>query len=368
MRNFLFLRASRNGEDVTELYDTYWKDFDEKSEPGAGAKGVKFWKKEERQGRLKNSRLDLLLYYYVGLRKREDLKVAHVFEEFKDWWEAESRNTNEELARLTKLARYFETCVAPDQKTRFGLFCRRMKLLDTATQTPLVFHLLEHHSSDDVDFITAITDIESYFIRRFVCGKTTKNYNRIFLSRLLAEMVREEKYDAVALRQKLLALEGDSQVWPSNQEFETAWSHRQLYQGQSTQKVRAILEALEFDMRTSKQEFMPELDSLSVEHVLPQKWKPEDYPLTVDNAETRESRKRLMHSIGNLTLVTSGFNSSLSNEPFRIKRPEITANSSLMLNAYFQQFKDADQWNEDSIVARAETLFPRAVKIWPHPN
>jgi len=58
------------------------------------------------------------------LRKRDDLKVAHVFEEFKDWWESESRDTNKELEHLTKLARYFGTCVAPDQKTRFGLFCR----------------------------------------------------------------------------------------------------------------------------------------------------------------------------------------------------------------------------------------------------
>lgn len=181
-------------------------------------------------------------------------------------------------------------------------------------------------------------------------------------------MVSEGEYDAAALRRKLLSLEGDSQVWPSNQEFETAWSHRQLYQGQSTQKVRAILEALEFSLRTSKQEFMPELDSLSVEHVLPQKWKLEDHPLTVDNAETREARRHLIHSIGNLTLVTPGFNSSLSNEPFRIKRPEIAANSSLMLNAYFQQFNDADPWNENSMIARAKTLFPLALKIWPRPN
>ena len=91
IRNFLFLRATRNGENVDSLYENYWREFDEKTDPGSGAKGAKFWKAEERQGRLKNSRLDLLLYHYVGLRKREDLKVAHVFEEFKGWWESEAR-------------------------------------------------------------------------------------------------------------------------------------------------------------------------------------------------------------------------------------------------------------------------------------
>ena len=86
VRNFLFLRASRNGENVDDLYDNYWRQFDEKVDAKEGAKGTKFWKVEQRQGRLKNSRLDLLLYHYVSLRKHEDLKVSHVFEEFKDWW------------------------------------------------------------------------------------------------------------------------------------------------------------------------------------------------------------------------------------------------------------------------------------------
>ena len=75
----------------------------------------------------------------------------------------------------------------------------------------------------------------------------------------------------------------------------------------------------------------------------------------------------MLHSIGNLTLVTPGFNSALSNESFRIKRPEIAANSSLMLNAYFQKLADGDNWNENAIIARAEVLISCALKMWPHP-
>lgn len=368
IRNFLFLRASRNSEDVDALYEKYWRSFDEKVELGAGAKGAKFWKKDERQGRLKTSRLDLLLYHYVGLRKREALKVAHIFEEFKTWWESEGRNTDAELSRLVGLAQYFEVCISPDQKTRFGLFCRRMKLLDTSTHTPLLFHLLEHHAPDDNEFVAMLNDIESYFVRRFVCGLTTKSYNRIFLDRLLAEMVTECRADSATLRAKLLSLDGDSQRWPDDEAFRSAWSHRQLYEGRSTRKVRAILEALEFSLRTSKQEFLPELDSLSVEHVLPQGWESEKWPLKADTSQVRESRARLLHSIGNLTLVTPGFNSSLSNEAFKDKRPEIAANSSLMLNSYFQQFQNTDSWDDIEIIGRAESLFETARTIWPYPG
>ncbi|UPJ74104.1 DUF262 domain-containing protein [Bradyrhizobium sp. 187] len=366
IRNFIFLRASRNGEDVDALYEDFWRNFDEKADKEGEARGAKFWKIEERQGRLKNSRLDLLLYHYVGFRKRDDLMVGHVFEEFKEWWESGKRDSSRELKRLTDTAKYFETFIKPDQRSHLGRFCRRANLLDTATHTPLVFHLLEHHRPDDPDFIAAISDIESFLVRRFICGLTTKAYNRIFLNRLLAELVDEGKADAATLRSKLLALDGDSQYWPRDDEFAAAWSRRQLYRGSSTRKVRTILEGLEFALRTSKQEFLPDLDDLSVEHILPQKWKLQDYPFP-DTTEAREARSRLLHCMGNLTLVTRGFNASLSNEAFRIKRPEIAANSSLMLNSYFQKVADADSWDEKAIIARAESLFPLALKTWPYP-
>jgi hypothetical protein len=369
IRNYVFLRASRAREPVDELYDMYWREFDEKAENIDAGKGTKFWKKEERQGRLKSTRLDLLLYHYMSLRRQMTIKVSHVFEEFKDWWEAEgNRDTARELELLHKISLYFETISAPGQNSRFSLFCRRMKLLDTSTHTPLLFHLLEHKSPSDADFLNAVADLESYFVRRFVCGLTTKSYNRIFGERLLSEMVSEGATEASILRSKLLALDGPSQRWPRDEEFESAWLHRQLYEGSNTRRVRAVLEGLELALRTRNQEFVPELSELTVEHVLPQKWNVPNYPLPNDNPEARAARWRLMHSIGNLTLVTGGFNSALSNEAFCRKRPEIAANSSLMLNAYFQRLRDEDAWDETAILARAGELFSIALRAWPFPS
>lgn len=364
IRNFIFLRASRSTEDVDELYDAHWRSFDEKLEAGTLVKGTKFWKREERQGRFKSIRLDLLFYHYMGLRKHDDVKVAHVFEEFKSWWDSEPRDIKKELERISHLARHFETFIDPGQKTRFDLFCRRMKLLDTATLTPLVFYLLEHHAPEAMDFIEAIRDLESYIVRRFVCGLTTKSYNRLF-QKLLSEMLEEKKTDAASLRAKLLALEGPSQRWPRDDEFRKEWCGRRLYEGKNTRRVRAVLEGLELGLRTFKQEFLPALAPLSVEHVLPQGWQPADYPLPSQTPEAEAARFQLLHSLGNLTLVTQAFNSELSNKAFAVKRPELAANSSLMLNAYFQKLTDQDAWDETKIVARATSLFPIATQVWP---
>lgn len=127
------------------------------------------------------------------------------------------------------------------------------------------------------------------------------------------------------LRKKLHDLDGESQRWPSDPEFRQAWCHRALYTNRAT-KVRALLEALEMSLRSSKQECQQLPAALTVEHVLPQKWDAGHWPIPGTTDEHLATRQRLLHSIGNLTLVTSQFNSSLSNAPLapsgrRSKRP-----------------------------------------------
>ena len=209
-------------------------------------------------------------------------------------------------------------------------------------------------------------DLESYVVRRFICGLTSKGYNRIFTTKLLAELSKEKETSPDALRAKLLDLSGETQNWPSNAEFEQGWCFRAQYKGGNTGKVRAILEALELGKRSSKQELLALPDGLSVEHVMPQKWET-NWPLVTVDAEIVANRKRLLHSIGNLTLVTQNFNSALSNEAFSVKRSEIVTTSLLTLNAYFQKFGDKDFWDEQQITMRAKELFPLALKIWAHP-
>jgi uncharacterized protein with ParB-like and HNH nuclease domain len=181
IRNFLFLRAIRAGEDVDTLYDEYWKPFDEKPDVAAQAKGTPFWRKEERQGRLKSARIDLFMYHYTTLRRVTTLKVAHVFEEFKDWWDVEERQSVVELARIKALSTHFEKIVAPGQKGKFDRFCRRLMLLDTSTATPLLLYFLEHFAPESLEFEQVMLDIDSYLVRRFVCGLTTKSYNKTFM-------------------------------------------------------------------------------------------------------------------------------------------------------------------------------------------
>jgi hypothetical protein len=75
----------------------------------------------------------------------------------------------------------------------------------------------------------------------------------------------------------------------------------------------------------------------------------------------------MMNSVGNLTLLTQGLNSSISNGAFPGKVRDIADKSDLRLNAFLRAADAPSVWDEDDIRARAELLFGYAQKIWPRP-
>ncbi len=77
-----------------------------------------------------------------------------------------------------------------------------LDLLTTSTPTPVLLHLHARDGVDDEQRSLAAAAIESFLIRRMVCGLTTKDYNRLFLSILQNIRVAE---DAIAGKQATAA-------------------------------------------------------------------------------------------------------------------------------------------------------------------
>jgi hypothetical protein len=265
-----------------------------------------------------------------------------------------------------------------EHESRLGLFSHRLRILDTSTVYPLLLFLLgdagEALSASERDGI--LTDLESYLVRRMICGLTTKNYNRVFLS-VLRNLPKADRLDRAEVQRQLLALEGESVRWPDDQEFAEKWVSIPAYHSLGPRRVAMVLEALDLQLETSKQEKMHLKESLTVEHVMPQNPEQGAWPLFATDDWREEARdpsavelfrSMLVHSFGNHTLLTQPLNSSVSNGPFREKRPEIVRQSKLRLNAYFQQFGDADEWSGESMVARSEQLFEIARASWPRPR
>ena len=215
-------------------------------------------------------------------------------------------------------------------------------------------------------------DIESYLVRRAVCNLTTKNYNRTFLS-ILNKMRKEKLPNRDLLRRELSQLKGDSDMWPSDEPFEGNLIHSPIYSYNilGPWKTQMILRAIELELMTPKSEGIGTPRILTVEHVMPQSPKNDEWPYPqIDPGQPSWliQRWRIMQTLGNLTLLTQSLNSAISNGPFSTKRSEIAKQSQLRLNAYFQQFKDDYQWDEVAILKRGGGLAKLALRIWPGPE
>ena len=376
IRNTVFLDASNKGDDIDSLYTDYWRHFDERRVQRRDARGEdRFWHLFERQGRLIRPRIDLFIFHDLVVRTERDITIGRLFREFRDWYTESQVSTNDYLGSLKTRSDHFARLVVPDRMDRISTLAMRLKSLDTSTVYPMLLLLME--MSPDRLCPEArnrvISDIESYLVRRFVCRMTTKNYNRFFLSLLRRVRRAHDAGEDIAqvIRKELLKPTEPTVVWPSDSAFRDGWFANPLYVKSRSDRVAMILLALNDQLRTSRSESIAHSDSLTVEHLLPQRWEahyPLPHNLPLDDAETAEQRRqRLINTVGNLTLLTGPMNASISNGPFGAKAREIGRLSDLRLNASFRE-RQFNHWNEHDIEKRGEDLFETAKIIWSRPS
>jgi hypothetical protein len=82
-------------------------------------------------------------------------------------------------------------------------------------------------------------------------------------------------------------------------------------------------------------------------------------------AEASGRRNSILHTLGNLTIITQPLNSAVSNSAWKDKKPQMLKSSLLPIN---QQLISYDTWNEEIISRRGEELFERAKSIWCAPS
>jgi hypothetical protein len=139
--------------------------------------------------------------------------------------------------------------------------------------------------------------------------------------------------------------------------------------------LRYILEAIELAKRTALNEDIQIKSTLSIEHIMPQKWRTnwsipgfnyqDDDDTDPEHITLKVKRDSVIDTLGNLTLLTGPLNSSVSNGPFSVKMPAVRAHSSLALNRELIEYED---WNEETISIRGMALFGTAKKIWIAPT
>ncbi|GGR11504.1 DUF262 domain-containing protein [Deinococcus ruber] len=367
IRNFIFQHAEQQHLDVESLFQQYWAAFDiDRS----------FWRELVSRGRVRRDQLTWFLTYFLTVQHGREISEGNIFDEFKTWWRGVMNLTVE--ARLAELKRFADAYLQLNQAavdTRLGILRVRLDALDTTTLTPVLLYLLtESLPAAELDQI--LLNLESYLVRRYTAGLTSKNNNQRFLQLLtrLKERQRSEEalsegaLSAAFVRRFLSEARGDSVRWPDDAEFRTHLLNDATYKTLSPRGAVLLLEAAEARLHSDRQELLRFAGTSSVEHVMPRRWEKHWAPPTpdagTDPAMLAARRDTVLHNLGNLTLVTQKLNASLSNKSFLEKKPHLTKQTLRMLNAYFQ---DRSTWDEAAIRERAERLADALLQTWPAP-
>lgn len=242
-----------------------------------------------------------------------------------------------------------------------GRFLRRVAALDNTTVYPLLLELFSRLEPGSMALQKCLSVLESFLVRRAICQLTTRAYNRFFIE-ILGQLDGPAEGIEGRLEAALAKGQADHNLWPSDAEVHQAMAERPIYRTLVRSRLNMILDALNSSLQTGKSEQLI-AESLTIEHLMPQSWKEHWAIPAGPDSEARAARRDiLLHTIGNLTLLTKRLNPSVSNGSWSTKCKEILAHSALNLNRDLPA-----AWDESSIQARSKLLANVACNAWSAP-
>ena len=351
VKNLVFQKAEEEGLPVEELYRDVWAQLETPD-----------WRKEVRQGRLKRPRLDVFLTQYLTCELAEEVLTPELFLTFRRYVADSETPLADLMRRMVDRAGAYRQLTAEEQPaTTEGRVLRTVGVLDANTVLPVLLWLVTRFDGDDR--ASAMRALDSYLMRRTVCRLTTKNYNRLFLE-LLKDL--KAKDDPAVVTDFLLRQDADSGYWPRDHDIRYVFRCQPLYKHLTRARLRLVLAELEATLYSGKTERIVHDGELTIEHLLPQSWEAH-WPLPDDaghgSVEAHQRREALVHTLGNLTLLTGKLNPAVSNGPWERKRAEILRHSALSLNRSL-----AERWDEGTIMARADHLAEAFCRRWQRPE
>ncbi|MTE14166.1 GmrSD restriction endonuclease domain-containing protein [Nocardia aurantiaca] len=338
LRNYLFMRLPNRSE---EVYRTHWLPL---------------------QASLDNERIETLFWLDM-LHKRPSVKQSQTFAAQQTRLEKliSEEQIVAEIERIARLGRLYrlmsEPEAEPDPEVRVRL--TRLAEWDSTAPAPLVLHLLllrDRGEASSEQVARALLYIESLLVRRFLVGRASQGLNRLF-----AEATQQ--LDTVLPVDTALHVHFSAgrKHYATDKQLTEAIVSVPLYLNGRNAHRKILMTWIE-ELFLSRETVQPE--SLSIEHVMPQslsaQWRAE-LSAKYGEDEVDVLHERYLHTLGNLTLT--GYNESLSNHEFALKRETLRA-SSIRMN---QDIAAHESWGPNQIEKRGLALAERIIEFWPGP-
>ncbi len=339
IRNFILMRLPE--KEQTALYEMYWSKI---------------------EGLFKGSEwtFDAFARDYVALKtqaskQEKAAEIYYAFREFFPTLKEKSGGLQQALAEMMRYARHYAAfSIGRDVTGERG---RALSEIRRHVDVPaiLVMQLLEccdHLKTlSEAQLLETLGLIESYTVRRAICGYQTRSYWAIIANLAFAIGDKHPLQDLKVA----LARQHENYRFPSDEEFERQLKEADLF---GLRICRHLLEGLEnYDTKEPT-----DTSGYSIEHIMPQNERLRRGWREMLGENWKDIQKTWLHRLGNLTLT--GYNSTYSDRDFDEKKTIKGgfSDSSVRLNKFV---REQMVWTPKQMNIRTNDLAKRALSVWP---
>ncbi len=321
-----------------------------------------YWKPIERLTRIESkkevyeSHTTQAIWYYLMYQKASYFNERDIYKEFRQYvmgWE-ESR-LERFINEIKQFAQYYRWFVVKADNPNFEKYLQMFRTLGQTTPYSYFMSLMDAYNEQKLDEKTvcgALKFILTYYIRRSVLDLSTNPYNSLYptLVKNIKKSTQQSHLDSLY---DVFARLPYGSRYPKDSELKDDMAKQEFYRFKKVTKI--VLETM---CNHQQKEKVTIDNTITIEHVMPQKLTPEWEKDLGDN--WKDVRERCVHTIGNITLT--GYSSEHKNKPFAEKKQLMKQYSHISLNKYFE---DIDTWDEAAIRQRAEHMIDLFIKVYP---
>lgn len=356
IRNFLLMPLTYNEQE--KLYKNYWLKIEELLRPSDNVE-------------------NFLIQYLITKRrsdsvtetKKQRLSKRNLYVVFKDYFARNYHATEPCLEDMLRYAKFFHGFIFDDNTTFENLspldkkFYELVHLLDANNAPIILMYLLdrrEREPFDEATFINFVDALISLTFRAKICGHA--GIVSQFAGNVLARLDKESSLDE-KIFWRVITFGRGRYAFPNDKEFQEALFNNKVYEPTKSDICRYLLYSLERKAPTKGATELPPFSNPTIEHIWPQKLT-DTWKKYLEERNDLQSYDQLLHTLGNLTLLSGPNNSTNSNAPFDEKK-KIYEQSNY---SYTRALAKYNEWTSGQIQARAKNLAKEAIKIWTLPE
>lgn len=307
-------------------------------------------------------KLEEFFRIYLAAKTYSYLPRRDVYEGFKSFWNASDQGHEDTLKDINRYCRYYYTLYSgPCENEQVEKVLRDFRRNESRIPAPFLmemFHLYDEGLIDARTFCAQVTLIDSYLMRRALCGMDNGSLSRYFPQLLRSVMSTwRKKHRNIHEITKVFLINynrGKSMAMPTDKQLRSRLREINAY---SLMCIRPVLERIEHNGATAE----VDTSDLNIEHIMPQH--PNNWWKRTCGAKDDEEYTFYANLIGNLTLCAEYDNTRMGNQDFQFKKKILRQTMHIRMNT---ELLERETWTVQDILNRCDRLTRQIIAIFPY--